>query len=87
MYVKHVNLLFRTGGAVVGLGRGRGGGGGRRGVVVTVLMTGGGAIPHVLQQSRAYVELPQKRLLQSKNLSPYSHPETKRIRKMNCKII
>ena len=59
------------------LGRGRGGRG-RRGVVVTDFMTGGGAIPHVLQQSRAYEELPQNRLLQSRNLSPYSQPENRR---------
>ena len=42
---------------------------------MTDFMTGGGASPHVLQQSREYEELPQNRLLQSKNLSPYSQPE------------
>lgn len=54
------------------------GGGGGLGVVMD-LITGAGAKPHVLQQSRAYDELPQNLLSQSKNLSPYSHPKLNQV--------
>ena len=50
-YLSFLYLLLRVTGACVTTGSGVGGG--RSVVVVTDRMTGGGASPHVLQQSRA----------------------------------